>query len=128
MKLRSLLVIFVIALGILSCEKYDDGGRLGNADKTIASTLWKIESAYDPKDKVDITNDFTGEIWEFTEDGIFKMNSQIKGTYAFSSDMKTLFISNNSGTEADVYTIERLDKEAMWLTIPTEIELQFIPN
>lgn len=62
------------------------------------------------------------------EAGIFKINSEVEDTYAFSADMKTLYISDNRGTEADMYTIERLDKEAMWLTSPAEIELLFIPN
>lgn len=128
MKSQTTLIILAIALGVLSCEKYEEGGSLGNADKTIATTLWKIESAYDLEDKVDITNDYAAELWEFNESGMFKINSEIKGTYAFSKDMKTLFISNKSGTEADVFTIERLDKEAMWLTMPAEIELRFIPN
>ncbi len=128
MKSQSILIIFAIALGVLSCEKYEEGGSLANADKKITTTLWKIESAFDLEDNEDITEDFSAELWEFSEDGIFKINSKIEGTYAFSADMKTLFISNNSGTEADMYTIERLDKEAMWLTMPAEMELRFIPN
>ncbi|MDF1570426.1 MAG: hypothetical protein P1P82_02290 [Bacteroidales bacterium] len=128
MKLQTLLLIFTISLGLLSCEKYDEGGSLANADKNISETLWKIESAYDIEDNADITEDYTAELWEFTEDGIFKINAEMKGTYAFSADMKTLFISNNSGTEADMYTVERLDKEAMWLILPGELELHFVPN
>ncbi|MFO7932504.1 MAG: hypothetical protein R6U78_00345 [Bacteroidales bacterium] len=128
MKSKTILIIFSIALGFLSCEKYDEGGSLANADKTISATLWKIESAYDLEDNKDITEDFTAEIWEFNEGEIFKINSEIKGTYTFSADMKTLYISNSSGTEADIYTIERLDKEAMWLIMPGEMELHFIPN
>jgi hypothetical protein len=128
MKLQTLLFLLSISLGFLGCEKYDEGGTLASADKTIATTLWKIESAYDIQDRADITQDFTAEIWEFTEAGIFKINSKIKGSYAFSADMRTLFISNNSGTEADVYTVDRLDKEAMWLIMPNELELHFIPN
>ncbi len=42
--------------------------------------------------------------------------------------MKTLFITNKRGTEADIFTVDRLDDEALWLVMPSELDLHFVPN
>ncbi|MEX0987980.1 MAG: hypothetical protein WD052_10930 [Bacteroidales bacterium] len=127
-RLNILLVLFISVSLLSSCEKYEEGGTLYNAEKKISATLWKIESATDLEDGSDITNDFIGELWEFTEANEFKINSEFKGNYAFSSDLTALYISNFNGTEADLYMVDRLDKEALWLTMVEELELHFIPN
>jgi hypothetical protein len=127
MKTPALLVILLVLLTFFTgCEKYDEGGSLARADKAITETLWKIQSATDVEENVDITADYAGEVWEFTTDNEFKINSSLKGTYAFSEDMLTLIITESQGN-VDSYRIERLDKEAMWLTILGEEELKFVP-
>jgi len=127
MKTAGFVLSLLLAIPIISgCEKYDEGGSLARADKTITETPWKIQSAMDLEEGVDITEDYAGEVWEFTSDNIFKINSSLKGTYAFSGDMKTLIVSESQGS-IDSYRIERLDKDAMWLVILGQEELRFVP-
>lgn len=122
------VIYALLALGIMfsGCEKFDDGGSVRNADKTITETLWKIQSAIDLEDGSDITGDYSGEAWEFTDDLKFMINSTLEGTYKFSDDKYTLIITDLSGS-TDTYLIDRLDSEAMWLTILSEEALRFIP-
>ena len=40
----SLLMGATMLIGGVSCKKYDEGGRLGTADKKIVNT-WKVEYA-----------------------------------------------------------------------------------
>jgi hypothetical protein len=127
MKKTEITILFIMALGFfMGCEKYDEGGYLSRADKTITDHMWIIQTATDLEESVDITADYAGEVWEFTEEDKFKINSSLEGTYAFSDDMLTLTITETDGG-VDSYRIERLDDEAMWLLILGEEELKFVP-
>ena len=125
--LEKILVLVLFTIVTFGCEKFENGGSLAKADKKISETLWKIESATDLEDMSDITQDFTGELWEFAETMEFKINSTLKGVYTFSADMLTLIITKTGGG-VDTYMIDRLDNEALWLIELGEEELHFIPN
>ncbi|MEN8251265.1 MAG: hypothetical protein ABFS32_20200 [Bacteroidota bacterium] len=124
---KGLILSLIVSVSFFGCEKYEEGGTLTKADKRITETLWKIQSAIDLEDGSDITSDYAGELWEFTTENEFKINSTLKGTYTFSADMLNLLITELDGG-TDNYRIDRLDKEAMWLVEIGSEELNFIPN
>lgn len=109
----ALLVGVAFLLGTVSCKKYDEGGRLGAADRKIVNS-WKVDKATDLETGADITADFNGEIWEFTKDDNYKENGNLKGTYSFSDDKQTLIILENDGS-TDTYKIIKLKSNEMWL-------------
>ena len=121
-----LYVLFVLGIMFSGCEKFDDGGSVRKADKAITETLWKVQNAIDLEDGSDITGDYSGEIWEFTDELKFKINSTLEGTYKLSDDNHILIITDPTGNH-DTYLIDRLDSEAMWLTVLDEEALRFIP-
>jgi hypothetical protein len=128
MKTKAFLIsLFILVAFLTGCEKYDEGGSLARADKAITETLWKIQSATDLEENVDITADYAGEVWEFTSNKEFNINSSLEGSYAFSEDKLTLIITETDQS-VDSYRIERLDNEAMWLVILGEEELRFVPH
>lgn len=102
-----------ILFGGVSCKKYEEGGRLGAADRKIVNS-WTVEKATDLEDGSDITADFNGETWEFTKDDVYKENGQAKGTYTFSEDKLTLIIEKYDGG-SDTYKVLKLKSDEMWL-------------
>ena len=124
---KGIVLSLIISVSFFGCEKYEDGGKLYSADKRITETLWKIQNAIDLEDGSDITSDYAGELWEFTTESEFRINSEHKGTYVFTADMLNLIITELDGG-TDNYSIDRLDKEAMWLIEVGSEELHFVPN
>ena len=94
---NTIIVLLALSVAFVSCEKFDEGGSVGKADKVITENLWVIESATDLEDGSNIKSDYAGDVWEL------------------------------SGTNSDTYWIDRLDSEAMWLTLLGAEELRFIP-
>ena len=121
-----LLLGSAIVFGSVSCKKYDEGGRLGAADKKIVNT-WKVEYAIDLEDGSNITADFNGDVWEFTKDNDYKENSKLKGTYTFSEDKLTLIILKTGGG-SDSYRVLKLQSDEMWLEDIGDEEIHLIPN
>lgn len=124
--LSALLLAGIFAITISSCKKYDEGGTLGAAKRKIINT-WKIDKAFDLEDGKDITNDFSGEIWEFTKDDEYKENGTLKGTYTFSSDKLTLIVLKTDGG-SDAFKIIKLKSKEMWLEEVGEEEIHLIPT
>ncbi len=126
MKLLSIFVLAgLFALTIISCEKYDEGGQLGAAERKIVNS-WKIDYAIDLENGEIITNDFKDEVWEFTKDNDYKENAIKKGSYTFSDDKLTLIILKNDGG-ADTYKILKLKSDEMWLEELGEEEIHLVP-
>ena len=124
---NGLVVLFGAAMifGVTSCKKYDEGGRLGAADRKIVNE-WKIDKAIDLEDGTDITNDYKNEIWEFTKDNDFKEDGNKKGTYTFSDDKLTLIILKNDGG-SDAFKVLKLKSDEMWLEEKGEEEIHLVP-
>lgn len=124
--LTSVAVVAIIALGATSCKKYDEGGRLGAADRKIVNS-WKVDNAIDLGDGSNITADFYGEVWEFTKDDDYKENGTLKGTYTFSEDNLTLIVLKTDGS-SDSYKILKLKSDEMWLEDLGSEEIHLVPN
>ena len=124
---NGLVVLFGAAMifGVTSCKKYDEGGRLGAADRKIVNE-WKVDKATDLENGSDITSDFYGEVWEFTKDDDYKKNGEKKGTYTFSEDKKKLIILKNDGG-SDAFKILKLKSNEMWLEEKGEEEIHLVP-
>lgn len=108
-----LLSLATLTLTSVSCKKFDEGGRIGAADKNIVSS-WTIDYAKDIEDGTDITQDYAGETWEFTDDGKYLKDGSIDGTYQFTEDQKNLIILENDGGSEN-YEIIKLTSDEMWL-------------
>lgn len=113
-----------ILFGGVSCKKYEEGGRLGAADRKIVNS-WTVEKAIDLETGGDITADFSGEIWEFTKDDIFVKNGEAKGTYSFTEDKLTLVILEYDGS-SDSYRILKMKSNEMWLEDWGSEEIHFV--
>lgn len=124
---NGLVVLFgaAIIFGGVSCKKYDEGGRLGAADRKIVNE-WRVDKATDLENGSDITSDFNGEVWEFTKDDEYVKNGEPKGTYTFSEDKLTLIIVKYDGG-SDTYKILKLKSDEMWLEEFGEEEIQLVP-
>lgn len=83
-KIMKLLTGTTLAFVLLaSCKKYDDGPAFSfRSKKERVTNVWKINYAYDYKDSVNITSDYAGETWDFTNGGDFveRDNSTIDKT------------------------------------------------
>lgn len=110
---KSLVVAISVMMISPSCKKYDEGGRLGAAERKIVNS-WKVDNAIDLEDGSNITADYSGEVWEFTKDNEYRENGELKGTYSFSDDKLTLVIIENDG-DTDTYKILKLESDEMWL-------------
>ena len=124
------MMLTIFGLGLLtSCKKYDDGPgfSLRSKNERVAN-LWKVDYAYDLKDKVIITADYTGETWEFTKNGDFieRDNATVDktGTWEFVSDKEKITIKFPLSTHS--YDILKLREKELWLK-DAEEELHLIP-
>lgn len=124
--LTTLVLLALLTITMNSCKKYDEGGRLGAADKKIVNS-WKVDNAVDLGDGSNITADFYGEVWEFTKDDDYKENGTLKGTYTFSEDKLTLIILKIDGS-SDSYKILKLKSDEMWLQDVGSEEIHLVPN
>ena len=120
------VLILVVASG---CRKYNEGPGLSLRSKTArVSNEWKVESAYDYKDSVTVTQDYMGETWEFTKDGEFmeRDNGTIEknGTWNFTPEKDSLQVKVI--TDIDSYYILRLKENEIWLRDKDE-ELHLVP-
>ncbi|MBW3544754.1 MAG: hypothetical protein KY428_03995 [Bacteroidetes bacterium] len=128
MKKQTMLMLVGLLLGVAACGKYEEGPGLSLRSKTArVANEWRVEYAYDHKDKVEITADFTGESWVFGKDGVFMEKeggvTDKTGTWEFMSDKEEIAIM--VGTDIDKYTILRLKENEMWLR-DAEEELHLI--
>lgn len=124
---NGLVVLFGVTMifAITSCKKYDEGGRLGAADRKIVNS-WKVDKATDLEDGSNITGDYKNEVWEFTKDNDYRENAIKKGTYTFSEDKKTLIILKSDGG-SDTFKILKLKSDEMWLEELGEEEIHLVP-
>lgn len=125
-----LLSLFAILFLATACEKYEEGPSLSlRSKKARVANEWKITYAYDYKDNVDVTSDYTGEIWEFSKDGQFseKENGEVDktGTWDFLNDKEEIAI--NFPADIKKYKILRLKENEMWL-MDHEEELHLVTN
>ncbi len=125
----SLAALIMLGTTFTSCKKYEDGPAISlRTKKARVANQWKIAYAYDMKENVDITADYTGEIWEFKKDGEFVewSNGAIDktGTWDFVSDKEAIQIIILG--DVDYYTIQELKEKEMWV-YDAEEELQLIP-
>lgn len=124
--LTTLVLLALLTITINSCKKYDEGGRLGAADRKIVNT-WKVDYAIDLGDGSNTTADFYGEVWEFTKDDDYIKNGSLKGTYTFSEDKLTLIIIKTDGS-SDSYKVLKLKSDEMWLEDIGDEEIHLVPN
>lgn len=57
--LTTLVLLALFTISINSCKKYDEGGRLGAANRKIVNA-WKVVHAIDLENGSNITADFNG--------------------------------------------------------------------
>lgn len=127
-KKYTFLLAFIIMAGAIGCKKYDEGPALSlKSKKSRVANKWKIEKATDLEDGTDITADYAGEIWEFTKDGDYKENGNLKGTWVFSSDKEELIITK-TGDNPKTFKILKLKEKEMWLEKLAEEELHLSPS
>lgn len=110
------MLIAVVLLA--ACSKYEEGPNLSlRSKKARVSNSWVIEYAYDLGDQVEVTEDYVGESWQFTKDGVFTEfeNGTLDntGTWEFLSEKEQLSISKPGDVE--IYTITRLKEKEMWI-------------
>lgn len=110
-KLLVLILIVSASLALTNCKKAN-----------LTRDQWKIEKATDLEDGSDITEDYNGEVWEFSKDGEYLENNESKGTWAWGDGKEKLIITENDGT-IDTYNVIKLKRNEMWLEIPTEEEI-----
>ncbi len=121
------LVILLFASVITSCSKYEEGPAFSLRTKTERiSNEWIVEKATDIVEGTDITEDYTGEIWDFRKDGTFFKNGELKGNWDFYNDKEAVIITKDNG-DSDVFRILKLKEKEMWLEITGEEELIFVP-
>lgn len=130
MKNLLLLSLFAILFIASACEKYEEGPSLSlRSKKARVANEWKVIYAYDYKDNVDITSDYSGETWEFAKDGQFseKDNGEVDktGTWDFLNDKEEIAI--NFPADIKKYRILRLKENEMWL-MDHEEELHLVTN
>ena len=105
--------LIVVCLGIFqtSCKK-----------SNLTRDQWTITLATDLQDQTNITADYAGEIWEYSKDGVYIENGNVKGTWAFGSKKESMVITKTNGG-GDTYNVLKLKKNEMWLEIPNEEEI-----
>jgi len=81
-----LAVIVLVAANLGSCKK-----------SKLTKNQWYVTQATDLDDGSDITLDFAGEIWEFSKEGNYLENSDLKGTWAFTNKKENLTIYKING-------------------------------
>lgn len=121
-----LSISFFMMVTLNSCEKYEEGGRVGASQRRIVNA-WKIDKAIDLEDGQDITADFSGEVWEFTKNSEYRENGNLKGTYTFSDDKLTLIILKTGGG-VDTFKVLRLKSDELWLEEDGSEQIYLIPN
>lgn len=128
--IKKTIVLTIFGLVLLtSCKKYEEGpGFSLRSKKERVANLWKVDYAYDLRDSVVTTSDYTGETWEFTKSGNFveRDNAAVDktGTWEFVSDKGKITIKFPLDTHT--YGILKLREKELWLK-DAEEELHLIP-
>lgn len=128
MKKTMMLTIFGLVL-LTSCKKYEEGpGFSLRSKKERVANLWKVDYAYNLRDRVITTADYTGDTWEFTKNGNFveRDNGSVDktGTWEFVNDKEKITIKLPLDTHT--YDILKLREKELWLK-DAEEELHLIP-
>lgn len=128
MKKTMMFTIFGLVL-LTSCKKYEESPAFSlRSKKERVANLWKVDYAYDFKDSVITTADYTGETWEFSKNGNFveRDNGTIEktGTWEFVSDKERVTIKFPLISHS--YDILKLREKELWLK-DAEEELHLIP-
>ena len=118
MKKQTMMVVVGLLLGVTACGKYEEGPGLSlRSKKARVANEWKVEYAYDHKDQVEITSDFTGEVFVFAKDGSYMKKdggvTKKTGTWEFISDKEEIAIIFPD--DIDKFSILRLKSNEMWL-------------
>lgn len=127
MKLLTGTTLAIVLLA--SCKKYDDGPAFSfRSKKERVTNVWKINYAYDYKDSVNITSDYAGETWDFTNGGDFveRDNGTIDKTGKWELISNKEQITIHFPLNTHTYRILRLKENELWLK-DTEEELHLIP-
>jgi hypothetical protein len=83
---------------------------------------WIIEKATDLNTGGDITSDYSGEIWEFIEEGPYKVNDIVLGSWSLTNNDENITINLKTGGTT-VYRILRLTAHELWLEEANKVEL-----
>jgi len=130
-KVQIMIAIMVLGISLQSCKKFEDGGLVKKADKSIVNG-WKLSTYL--RNDVDETSllYITNYMEQYNEDGSYERSYQSAGgdlisetgTYSFSSDNTTLNVSGvssigdfseaNSSVSSSSYTILKLNKDEYW--------------
>jgi len=108
----------LLCLFLIGCKKYDEGPGLSFRSKSErVANVWKISYAYDIKDTLIVTGDYTGETWEFNKSGGFTERSNgiidKTGTWNFISNKEKITV--NLPGDTTTFTILMLKEKEMWL-------------
>ncbi len=129
-RIISKLLLLLLIIGSYSCEKYDEGGLVNNAEKKL-KVSWKLDSYY--LDGIDATSSLfiANYIEEYKSNGDY-IRSYVDsdnelfsetGTWSFDSEKENIRImgvsslelsDENSTVSTSDYIIVKLKKKELW--------------
>ena len=129
-QLFALIVVSVITLTFAGCKKYEDGGPLRKAEKTLTNS-WKFDKYLLNGAEATSSLLISGLTEEYTENGSYIRSYVDKdgdffsetGNWQFDDKKTNIDVSgisslelsnNNSSVSASDYTILKLDKKELW--------------
>jgi hypothetical protein len=122
---KSLIFIIMLSSIQAGCQNYEHGPAFSLKSKIERlDELWIIQNATDLKTNQDITSKYFDVIWKLNENGRYKENDVLKGSWNLTNNDEYLTITMLTG-EVFKYKILRLSSHELWLTIENELELKF---
>ena len=121
--MKKIIFLQILIISILtSCSKYEDGPSLSlRSKKARLCGEWKIE--FVSQDGIDITTDVLTALgseneFHIEKDGTYHVHglSEDMGTWELKDKKESLLTqSNTAGSEAEDFTILKLENDALWL-------------
>jgi hypothetical protein len=120
---KCLALLIVNSLLWSGCTKYEHSTSISL--RSVVERIdekWIIEKATDLNTGGDITSDYSGEIWEFIEEGPYKVNDIVLGSWSLTNNDENITINLKTGGTT-VYRILRLTAHELWLEEANKVEL-----